>query len=141
MVACNFFNSAKENLLEVINLGTDTLKLALSNTAPSATNTVLADITQITAGNGYTAGGATVSVTSSSQTSGTYSLVIGNVTFTASGGDIATSRYFVLYSDTPTSPADPLICWWDQGASTTITSGSTKTLNLTAVSGVAFTLT
>lgn len=140
MVACNFFNSAKENLLEVINLGTDTLKLALSNTAPSASNSVLADITQISAGNGYTSGGATVTVTSSSQTSGTYSLVIGNVTFTASGGDIAASRYFILYSDTPTSPADPLICWWDQGDSTTITSGSTKTLNLTAVSGVAFTL-
>jgi len=141
MVACNFFNSAKENLVESINLGTDTLKLALSNTAPSATNTVLADITQITAGNGYTAGGASVTVTSSSQTSGTYSLVIGNVTFTASGGDIPASRYFILYSDTPTSPADPLICWWDQGTSTAITSGSTKTLSLTAVSGVAFTLT
>lgn len=58
MATFNKFNSFVEALAEKThNLGADTLKVALTNSAPSATNTVLADITQISAGNGYTTGG------------------------------------------------------------------------------------
>jgi hypothetical protein len=60
----------------VHNLGSDTLKMALSNTAPTAaTDTVWTDITEISAGSGYTSKGETVSIASSTQTAGVYALV------------------------------------------------------------------
>jgi hypothetical protein len=73
------FNSFVEALAEKKHdLGADTLKVLLANTAPVATNSVKADLTEITAGNGYTAGGNTATVSSSAQTSGTYKLVLGD---------------------------------------------------------------
>jgi hypothetical protein len=76
------FNSFVEALAEKVhNLGSDTLKVMLTNTAPVATNTVKANITEISAGNGYSAGGATLTVSSSAQTSGTYKLVVDDVTW------------------------------------------------------------
>ena len=110
MAAFQKFHVFVENLAEKVhNLGSDTLKVMLTNTAPSTSNSVKADITEIAAGNGYTAGGATITVASSAQSGGTYKLNIADVTFTASGGSMAPFRYVVLYNDTPTSPADPLI--------------------------------
>jgi len=77
MAAFNKFNSFVEALAEKKHdLGADTLKVMLTNAAPVATNAVKADLTEISAGNGYTAGGNTASVTSSAQTSGTYKLVL-----------------------------------------------------------------
>lgn len=111
---------------KVHNLNADTLKIMLSNTAPSATNAVKTDITEISAGNGYTAGGTTVASTAYSQSSGTGKLVGNAVTFTASGGAIAAFRYAVLYNDTPTSPADPLIGYWDNGSSITLNDGESE---------------
>lgn len=113
------FNSFPEAMAEKVhNLGADTLKWMLSNTAPSLANTVKADITEIAAGNGYTAGGATCTVTSSSQTGGTYSLVIASTTFTAAGGDFAPFRYIVMYNDTATN--DELIGYFDYGTAYTL---------------------
>ena len=103
MAAFTKFNAFVENLAEgKFNLGTDTLKVYLSNTTPdAAADAVKADLTEISAGNGYTAGGNTASITSSAQTSGTYKLVLGDpATWTASGGSIGPFRYAVLYSDT-----------------------------------------
>lgn len=109
----------------------------LSNTAPNAaTHTVRADAGEIAAGNGYTAGGVTVAVTVS-RTAGTAKVVAADAVFTASGGSISTFRYAVLYNDTPTSPADPLICWWDYGASISITDGNTFTADFDATNGIA----
>jgi len=72
----------------------------LSNTAPTpATDDQLADITQIANGNGYTTGGATVTTSSSAQTSGVYKLVLADVVFTASGA-MGPFRYAILYNDT-----------------------------------------
>lgn len=120
----NKFNAFTEHEAEKVhNLGSDTLKVMLTNVAPVATNSVKADLTEIAAGSGYTAGGATVTVTTSAQSSGTYTLAASQVVITASGGDIAAFQYAVLYNDTPTSPADPLIGWWDYGTSQTIPSG------------------
>ena len=137
MATFNKFNSFVEHLAEgVHNLGADTLKVMLTNTAPVATNSVKADLTEITAGNGYAAGGATASVTSSAQTSGTYKLVLGDVTFTASGGAIGPFRYAVLYNDTPTSPADPLIGWWDYGSSISVSAGDSLTWDADPATGV-----
>ncbi len=113
------FNSFKEAMPEKVhNLGSDTLKWMLSNTAPSLANTVFADITEIAAGNGYTAGGATAAVTSSAQTGGTYSLVLATTTFTAAGGGIGPFRYLVLYNDTAASKE--LIGYLDYGTSYTL---------------------
>ena len=121
MAVFSKFDVFVENLCEKVhNLGADTLKVMLTNSAPLATNTVFANLTEISAGNGYTAGGATVTVTGSSQTSGTYSLVCNDVTITAAGGSIGPFRYAVLYNDTPTSPADPLIGWYDYGSALTL---------------------
>ena len=108
------------------NLRRDTLKVALTNTAPNAaTNTVLADITQIANANGYTTGGATVTVTASAQAGGTYTLTGNQVSWTASGGSIGPFRYAVLYNDTASN--DELIQYWDVG-SQTLTTGQTGTL-------------
>lgn len=116
-------------------LGSDTLKIALSNTAPTAsTDTQLSDITQIAAGNGYTTGGSTVTITASSQTSGTYKLVGDDVTFTASGGSIATFRYVILYNDTATN--DELIGYWDYGAGVDITDGNSFDADLDQSGGI-----
>ena len=127
-----------EHLAEKVhNLGADTLKIALTNTAPNvATHTVLLDITEIGAGNGYSAGGTQATISSSAQTSGTYKLVLADVTFTASGGSIGPFRYVVLYNDTPTSPADPLISYWDYGTAITITNGNSFLTDFDATTGV-----
>lgn len=120
----------------VMNLQSDTLKVMLTLVAPVATNGVKADLTEIGAGNGYSAGGTQATVSTSAQTTGTYKLVVADVTFTASGGSINDFRYAVFYDDTPSSPADPLISWFDYGATLTITSGNSFTVDFSAVNGV-----
>lgn len=136
MAAFNKFNSFVEALAEKVhNLGADTLKVMLTNTAPVATNTVKTDITEIAAGNGYTAGGNTAAVSASSQTSGTYKLVLADpTTWTATGGALGPFRYAVLYNDTASN--DELIAWWDYGASLTLNAGETFTVDFDASTGV-----
>jgi len=137
MATFNKFNAFVEHLAEgVHNLQSHTLKVMLTNTAPVAANSVKADLTEIAAGNGYTAGGTTASVTSSAQTGGTYKLVLGDVVFTASGGSIGPFRYAVLYNDTPTSPADPLIGFWDYGSALTVANGETFNWDADPTTGV-----
>jgi hypothetical protein len=137
MATFNKFQSFAEALAEKVhNLGSDTLKVMLTNTAPVNTNTVKADLTEITAANGYTAGGTAPAISSSAQTSGTYKLVLADVVFTASGGSIGPFRYVVLYNDTPTSPADPLIGWYDYGSSITLASGESFTVDFDPTAGV-----
>lgn len=121
---------------KVMNLQSDTLTNMLTNSAPVVTNTVFADLTEISAGNGYSAGGTNATVSSSAQTSGTYKLVLADVVFTASGGTIGAFRYTALYDNTPTSPADPLMGWYDYGSSITLASGETFTIDYDASAGV-----
>lgn len=117
------------------NLGADTLKWALTNSAPNAaTGAVLTDITQISAGNGYTAGGSAASITSSGLDAGAYKLVLGDVVVTASGGSIGPLRYAVLYNDTATN--DELIGFLDYGSSITLADGETLTIDADASAGV-----
>lgn len=137
MAAFNKINAFVEHVAEKVhNLGADTLKVMLTNTAPVATNTVFADLTEIAAGSGYAAGGTAATISSSAQSSGTYKLVLADVVFTASGGTIGPFRYAVLYNDTPTSPADPLIGWWDYGSAITLNDTETFTVDFSAANGV-----
>jgi hypothetical protein len=135
MASATKFQSFTEALAEKVhNLGSDTLKVMLSNTAPNAaTATKKADLIEITAGNGYTAGGTAATISSSLQTSGTYKLVLADVVFTASGGSMAAFRYVILYNDTATN--DELICYWDYGSSITLAAGETFTLDFSATNG------
>ncbi len=135
MAAFNKFQSFSEALAEKVhNLGSDTLKVMLTNTAPVATNTVKANLTEISAGNGYTAGGKAATISASAQTSGTYKLTLADVVFTASGGSIGPFRYAVLYNDTATSKE--LIGWWDYGSAVTLATGETFTVDFDATNGV-----
>lgn len=121
--------------LKVHNLNADVLKILLSNTAPLATNAVLTDITEITAGNGYGAGGVTVPTPSYSQTSGTGKLnSASDPSVTASGGAVGPFRYAVLYNST--AAGGPLIGYWDRGASFTLQNGETFTFDLDQVNGI-----
>lgn len=141
MAAFNKFNQFTEDLAKKVhNLNSDTLKVMLTNVAPAATNSIKTDITEITAANGYSAGGSAAAFVSGAQASGVYKLTLSDVLFTASGGAINTFRYAVLYNDTPTSPADPLIGYWDYGAAQNVTSGNSFLVDLDAAAG-ALTIT
>lgn len=110
----------------------DTLKIYLSNTAPNvATNAVKADLAEISAVNGYPAGGIDVQ-NDYSQASGTGTCTGSNCVFTASGGAFGPFRYAALYNDTPTSPVDPLIGYWDYGSAISLNDGETFTVQVGA---------
>lgn len=143
MASFNKFNCFVEDLAEKVhNLGSDTLKVFLTNTAPNASTHTGYDGTtgttgpaEIAAGNGYTAGGNAAAVSTSAQTAGTYKLVLSDpATWTASGGSIGPFRYAVLYNDTAVS--NQLIGWWDYGASITLASTETFTVDLDGTNGV-----
>lgn len=124
MAAYNKFNITTQNMLfGVHNFNTDTIKWMLTNTAPVATNAVKTDITEITAGNGYAAGGVAGAITPSNS-SGTEKIVMASGTVTATGA-VGPFRYVVVYDDTPTSPAKPLICWFDYGSSISLANTDT----------------
>lgn len=133
------FNSFVEAVAEKAhNLGADSLKVMLTNTAPNAaTNTKYADISagQVASGAGYTTGGTAASITSSAQTSGTYKLVLGDVVFTATGS-MGPFRYAVLYNDTDATTPKGLIGYWDNGASVTLLNTETFTVDYDPTTGV-----
>jgi hypothetical protein len=134
MATFNKFNSFVEALSEKVhNLGSDTLTVALtaSANAPVAGNSQLSNLTQIS----YTNLSSRVLTTSSSsQTSGTYKLVIADLTLTASGGAVAPFRYVVIYNDTATN--DELIGWFDYGSDLTLANGESLTLDFDATNGL-----
>lgn len=143
MAAFNKFNCFVEDVAEKVhNLGADTLKVFLTNTAPNAATHTAYDGTtgttgpaEIAAGNGYTATGNTAAVTSSAQTSGTYKLVLADPsTWTASGGSIGPFRYAVLYNSTATGKN--LVGFWDYGSAVTLAAGESFTVDFDPTTGV-----
>lgn len=128
------YQKGVEALLEGINSGSDTWKIALSNTAPNvSTNATLSDAAEISAGNGYTAGGNTAAVSSATQTGGTYKLVLSSPTaWTASGGSMGPFQYAILYDSTTNN----LVAYWDYGSSLTLNTGDSFTVNLDGTNGV-----
>ena len=136
MATYNKFNVFVEDQFEgVHDWDAHSFVVLLTNTAPVATNSVRADLTELATGNGYTRDSHTTTITTS-RSSGTFKAVGTDVVYTASGGTIGPFRYAVLYNTTPTSPADPLIAWWDYGSSITLNSGETFTVDFDATNGI-----
>lgn len=137
MAVFNKFNSFVQELGKgTHNFSTHVLKAALTNTLPVNTNTVLANITQIATGGGYTTGaggGLTLDGVSWTNASGTSKLVITDEVFTASAS-VGPFRYVVLYNDTATN--DELIGWYDYGSSITLNTNETLTIDFDATNGV-----
>jgi hypothetical protein len=133
MATFNKFNSFVEAWAEKAHsLGADTLTVALcaAANAPVATNTVLANLTQAT----YTyCSTRAITTSTSAQTSGTYKLVLADLTLTASGGSVGPFRYVVVYNDTATN--DELICWYDYGSDITLAAGETLLIDFDASAG------
>lgn len=127
MASYNKFNDFVEQLCKGVHqchAAGHTFKVYLSNSAPSASNTVKTDIAEISAGNGYTAGGEDVQ-NDLSEAAGVASCTGVDVVWTASGGSIGPFRYVILYNDSAAS--DNLIAWWDYGSSISLNSGDTFT--------------
>jgi hypothetical protein len=133
------FHQFAEDLAKgVHNLATGDLRYALTNAAPdAAADAVLADLTSVlSAGNGYPSGGIALTGTTVEQSGGIAPLLTDDKTLTASGGSIGPFRYVVLYNNTPTSPADPLIGYWDRGSSVTLNDGDSVVLDADPVNGL-----
>lgn len=148
MAAYNKFNQFVADLAAANeNLGSDALKVMLTNTAPNAADTAFDTLTglklistsnalDLVTGGGYTAGGAAVTVTSSTQSGGTYKLVANNVVFTATTG-FGPFRYAVLYNNTKlTNTTRPLISFYDYGSAVTLLASETFTVAFDQTNGV-----
>jgi len=124
----NKFQPAIENLFENINSGSDTWVIKLA-TAVSAT---LGTITEVANGNGYTTGGNSTTVSSATQSGGTYKLVLTSpAAWTASGAGFS-FQYAVLVDSTTSTN----VAYWDYGSSQTVAAGETVTVTLDATNGV-----
>lgn len=130
-----FDQFAKDILEGKHNFSTHSFRVMLTNSPPSSTDEIKADITEIAAGSGYTAGGPTTTITltlvgATAKASGT------GVTFTATAGTIGPFRYAVLYNDTQTTPLKPLVSWWDYGESITLLDQEQFIVSFDAVDGI-----
>ena len=135
MASFNKINDFVENAVEGMNLGTDTLTIALSNTAPASessnptadSNGILANVTQISYTNLSSRNLANVT---SAQASGTYKLSADDLTLTARGGSVGPFQYIYIYNDTVSSPADPLVGYYDYGSALTLNDGDSFTIDI-----------
>lgn len=144
MATFNKFQDFSEQLSRgVHDFDAHTFRVALTNTAPTATQTSLDTVTNHpapAAANGYSAGGTATTI-SISETAGTTTVSGTQVVFTATAGGIGPFRYAILYNDSATSPADALIGWWDYASSITLNDTETFTVKFSNTSpGAIFTL-
>ena len=132
MAVFNKFNSFVEAVAEgTHNLGSNQLTIALSNVAPVAGNSVLANITEITYTNLST---RNLTTTSSAQSGGLYKLVVADTTLTSTGGSTGPFRYVVVYNST--AAGGPLIGWFDYGSSITLLAGESLTVDFDQTNGL-----
>lgn len=143
MAIYNKFQDFSEQLVRgVHDWDAHTFKVALTNTAPAATDTTwnTSSHPAPAAANGYTAGGTATTI-AISETSGTTTVTGTQVVFTATAGGIGPFRYAILYNDTATSPADAAIAYWDYGSSVTLADTETFTVKFNNTTpGTIFTL-
>lgn len=143
MATYNKFGQFVQDLAEKVhNLSSDTLNVYLTNNAPdTAADLIKTDLAELGTGNGYT--GPVDTQNTGAETGGVYTLTGTKVVITASGA-VGPFRYVVLYNDTPTSPVDPLIGWWDYGVGgVTLASGETFSIkfNNSDTTGTILTIT
>ena len=135
MAAFNKVNAFIEKLWEkAYDFQNDTFKVALSNTAPTAASVTwnTTNFPAPAAANGYTAGGNTLTVSSSAQSGGTYKWVVADSVFTATAGGIGPFRYAILYH----SVSGDVIGWYDYGSSLTLSNaGDTFTVDFDPTTG------
>lgn len=143
MATYNKFQDFSEQLVRgVHDWDAHTFKIALTNTAPTATDASFSTTPHPApaAANGYTAGGTATTITIA-ETTGTTTVQGTQVVFTAAGGNLGPFRYAILYNDTATAPADAAIAWWDYGSSITLADTETFTVQFnSATPGTIFTL-
>jgi len=144
MPAAQKFNDYSEQKNRgVHNWGSHTFKLFLTNTAPTAANSLLSEITQLTTGGGYTGGaggGVALSGVTIAETAGTTTVQANQVVVTATGAAVGPFRYYGLYNDTATSPLDALVMFWDHGSAVTLNDGDSFTVKFNNASpGTIFT--
>jgi len=139
MATFNKFQDFSEQLtIGTHDFDANVFKVMLTNVAPVATNTVKANLTEIAAGNGYTAGGTATTITVA-EVSGTTTVSGTQVVFTAAGGTMATFQYVVLYNDTATNKN--LVGWWDYGSPISLADTETFTVKFSNTSpGAIFTV-
>ena len=141
MATFNKVNDFVKNAVHNMDLESDQIVVALSNTAPASEssdpsadgNGVLANVTEISYTN---LSSRNVTTSSSTQTSGTYKLVLADITLTSSGGATGPFRYVYIYDDTVATPADALIGYYDYGSSLTLNDGDSLTVDFSAANGV-----
>jgi len=142
MATFNKVNDFVKNAVHNMDLESDQIVIALTNTAPASEtsnptadgNGIVGNLTQVSYSN--LSGDRNVTTSSSTQASGVYKLVLADKTLTASGGSIGPFRYVYLFNDTVTSPADPLIGYYDYGSSLTLNDGDSFTVDFSAANGV-----
>ena len=141
MATFNKVNDFVQNAVHNMDLESDQIVIALSNTAPSSEasnpatdgNGVLANVTQIAYTN---LSSRDVTTSSSTQTGGTYKLVLADITLTSTSGATGPFRYVYIYNDTAAAPAGPLIGYYDYGSSLTLNDGDSFTVDFSAANGV-----
>jgi len=132
MATFNKINSFVEAVAEKVhNLGSDQLKIALTNTAHTSSWTKLSDLTEVSYTNLST---RNLTTTSSAQTSGTYKLVISDITLTSSGGTTGPFQYIYIYNDTATNKE--LIGYYNYGSSITLQDTDTLTIDFDGTNGL-----
>jgi len=109
----------------------DQLTIALTNTAHNNAWTKLADLTQVAYTN---LSSRDLTTSSSSQTGGTYKLVLADLVLTSTGGTTGAFQYIYIYNDTATDK--DLVGYFDYGSALTLADGQSITLDFSAVNGV-----
>src|SRR4051812_29869777 len=124
-----------QSLRSVHNFSSHVFKAMFTNSAPSAANTIAADITQVAASGGDTTGGFAVTLALTTA-SGVAKVTGTDYVFTASGGTVGPFRYVVIYNDSATSPVDALVCFFDYGSVVTLADTETFTLDFDGTNGL-----
>lgn len=124
--------AAIEPLLEQINVGSDSWKIALSSASAVGKTSFSAGVDDLTTGNGYTAGGNSCTVATASQTAGTYTFTLNNPAVWTASGAVGPFQYAILWNTTNSIP----VAQWDYGSSISLASGDTFTFTF---SGNVFT--
>lgn len=141
MASFNKVNDFVKNAVHNMDLESDQFVVALSNTAPASEssnpesdgNGIIGNVTEIAYTN---LSSRNITTTSSAQSGGTYKLVLSDITLTSTGGSTGPFRYIYIYDDTVTSPADPIVGYYDYGSSLTLNDGDSFTVDFNAANGV-----